>query len=85
MSFVFTCFIVSNDVLLISVPVQCPPECKSCDGQGCTACRPGRILEQSRCVDACSDGFFQATDTQCQGKKTTVQSHESGLTLEVWD
>ncbi|KAH8303711.1 hypothetical protein KR018_001969, partial [Drosophila ironensis] len=42
----------------------CHSSCESCSGPAdgnCTACPQNRLLEQSRCVSGCQDGFFMET------------------------
>lgn len=41
---------------------KCHPDCETCIGPGassCASCRPGTVMENSRCVRHCAEGFFE--------------------------
>ncbi|XP_017011796.3 furin-like protease 2 isoform X3 [Drosophila takahashii] len=50
---------------------QCSPchaSCGSCNGPAetnCMSCAPSRLLEQSRCVNGCREGFFMEAGSVC--------------------
>ncbi|KAI8035334.1 furin-like protease 2 isoform X2 [Drosophila gunungcola] len=46
----------------------CHASCGSCNGPAetnCMSCPPSRLLEQSRCVSGCRDGFFMEAGSVC--------------------
>ncbi|XP_017055608.1 furin-like protease 2 isoform X2 [Drosophila ficusphila] len=46
----------------------CHETCGSCNGPAetnCMSCPPNRLLEQSRCVSGCRDGFFMEAGSVC--------------------
>ncbi|KAH8385207.1 hypothetical protein KR200_005715, partial [Drosophila serrata] len=47
---------------------SCHASCETCNGNletNCMSCPPNQLLEQSRCVSGCQDGFFMETAGVC--------------------
>ncbi|XP_077999737.1 extracellular matrix organizing protein FRAS1-like [Glandiceps talaboti] len=60
-------------------PVTCSDECVGCDRRGCLQCRNNRkLLEDGRCVDSCSHGFYKADERTCQACHPTCTACSDG-------
>ena len=55
--------------VFVYVISACSPTCATCKEKNkCISCLVGHLMEDEKCVQSCSNGYYQLSISRCSGK-----------------